>query len=580
MARIRRLKISNFRSIQALDWFPSPGINCLIGPGDSGKSSILDAIDLCLGARRNAPFGDTDFHNLNVAVPIEISITLGELSDDLMNIEVYGDHLQGFNLQTGSIEDEPGNNLETVLTLRLRVESDLEPEWSLHSGRAEEQGHSRNLKWKDRASLAPARIGTYAHSNLSWSRNSVLNRLTEDKPNLGEELAKAARQARNSFGQEAAAPLAETLRVVSETATPLGVPVGAKVKALLDAHTVSIGDGAIALHNENGVPLRSLGTGSSRLLVAGLQRAAAKKASIALVDEVEYGLEPHRLIRFLDSLGAKEKEEPPVQAFITTHSPVALRELDGDQICIVRSAQGQHTVHSAGTSNDIQGTLRAAPDAFLSKFVLVCEGASEVGFVRGMDIYGVENRDEVSVYAAGGAFINVGGGSPDNCFIRGTALLKLGYHAIVVVDADKQANQGNINTFLRRGGQYVTWQAGHALEDELFATLSDAAIDQMLSIAKERLQNSLVAQHIQSMSNNEHSLGDIEASRAAGTPYSDEVRALLALASKNDTNSWFKTLGTYQKVAREAVFPNFDQAKQEFRDVVNQLKGYINAAGA
>jgi putative ATP-dependent endonuclease of OLD family len=579
MTRIRKLSIRNFRSIQSLDWTPSPGINCLVGPGDSGKSSILDAIDLCLGARRNAPFGDTDFHNLNVSVPIEISITLGELSDDLMNIEVYGDHLQGFNSQTNSIEEEPGNGLETVLTLQLRVESDLEPEWNLHSARAEEHGHVRNLKWKDRTTLAPARIGAYAHSNLSWSRNSVLNRLTEDTPDLGAELAKASRQARNSFGQEAAASLTDTLRVVKETAAQLGVPVGDSVQALLDAHTVSIGDGAIALHNENGVPLRSLGTGSSRLLVAGLQRVAASKAAIALVDEVEYGLEPHRLIRFLDSLGAKEKEEPPLQAFITTHSPVALRELDGDQIFIVRSSQGQHTVRIAGTSNDIQGTLRVAPDAFLGKFVLVCEGASEVGFVRGMDIYGVENQNEMSLYAAGGAFINVGGGSPDNCFIRGVELLKLGYHAIVVVDADKQAKQGNIDIFLELGGQYVTWQKGHALEDELFATLGDAAIDQMLVIAKERFPANLLAQHIQSKSNNRHSLADIEASRAAGAPYSDEVRALLALASKNETNSWFKTLSTYQKVAKEAVFPHLDQSKQEFRDVVTQLKGYINAAG-
>nr|WP_290371002.1 AAA family ATPase [Pseudomonas mediterranea] len=64
MARIRRFQIQNFRSIQNLDWTPSPGFNCLIGPGDSGKSSILDAINLCLGARRNAPFGDTDFYHL------------------------------------------------------------------------------------------------------------------------------------------------------------------------------------------------------------------------------------------------------------------------------------------------------------------------------------------------------------------------------------------------------------------------------------------------------------------------------------------------------------------------------------
>ena len=29
---------------------PAPGINCLIGPGDIGKSTLLDAIDLCMGA--------------------------------------------------------------------------------------------------------------------------------------------------------------------------------------------------------------------------------------------------------------------------------------------------------------------------------------------------------------------------------------------------------------------------------------------------------------------------------------------------------------------------------------------------
>lgn len=61
MTRVRHLEIQNFRSIQAFNWAPANGVNCLIGPGDSGKSTILDAIDLCLGARRSAPFGDTDF---------------------------------------------------------------------------------------------------------------------------------------------------------------------------------------------------------------------------------------------------------------------------------------------------------------------------------------------------------------------------------------------------------------------------------------------------------------------------------------------------------------------------------------
>ena len=58
MARIRVVEISNFRAIKELKWLPDAGINCLIGPGDSGKSSILEAIDLCLGARRSVTFSD------------------------------------------------------------------------------------------------------------------------------------------------------------------------------------------------------------------------------------------------------------------------------------------------------------------------------------------------------------------------------------------------------------------------------------------------------------------------------------------------------------------------------------------
>jgi recombinational DNA repair ATPase RecF len=52
MARIRKIEIQNLRGIKELVWLPLAGINCLIGPGDSGKSSILDAIDYCVGAAR------------------------------------------------------------------------------------------------------------------------------------------------------------------------------------------------------------------------------------------------------------------------------------------------------------------------------------------------------------------------------------------------------------------------------------------------------------------------------------------------------------------------------------------------
>lgn len=575
MTRVRRLEIRNFRSIQVLDWAPSNGVNCLIGPGDSGKSTIIDAIDLCLGARRSAPFGDTDFFNLDVTRTIVIAVTLGALPDALKNIDTYGEFLRGFDFGTGLIEDEPRAGLETVLTLKLEVKGDLEPSWMLYSDRAAHQQLERSLAWKDRSLLAPARIGTYSNTNLSWAKGSVLNRLTEERANLGSELANAARAARATFGAQAGPQLAQTLQVVHRTATELGVTIGTNAQALLDAHSVSIGDGAIALHNETGIPLRSLGTGSGRLLVAGLQRAAAPAANIALVDEVEYGLEPHRLMRLLDSLGAKDPTEP-LQVFMTTHSPVTLRELAGNQLFVTRQRAGIHTTACAGTGDGIQGTLRKAPEAFLSRSVVVCEGASEVGFARGMDQWWVQ-CGATSFLANGGSYVDAGGGSPDQCFTRGEAFLKLGYRVLVFIDADKPVTTiGLVERFVAAGGQCITWRPGLALEDELFRYSSNEAVHALLNKADAMVGRELMAEHIKSKSNGQTTLDTIEAEGLI-SGYTPASRALLGLAARNNKNGWFKSVSGFQEIARDVVGPHIANAEPGFVQITNQLWGWTSA---
>lgn len=575
MARIRRLHIQNFRSIQMLDWAPAAGINCLVGPGDSGKSSILDAIDLCIGARRSAPFGDTDFFALDVTQPISIAVTLGGLTDELKNFDSYGEFLRGFDVTTGLVEDEPRAGIETVLTVCLKVTSDLEPSWTLYSDRASQQGLERSLAWKDRVALAPARIGSFANANLSWTRGSVLNRLTDERANLGAELARAAREARMNFGNQAGPQLAQTLQVVTHTAVQLGVPVGAAAQALLDAHSVSIGDGAIALHSDSGIPLRSLGTGSARLLVAGLQRAAAQAATIALVDEVEYGLEPHRLARLLDSLGAKDPT-PPLQVFMTTHSPVSLRELSGSQVFVVRTRVGRHEIRAAGVTDDVQSTLRADPEAFLAKSVLVCEGASEVGLARGFDQFGVQQGNP-SFFALGGAYVDVGGSNPDRCFTRGTALLGLGYRVLVLVDADKPTTPAVAAAFHAAGGQALTWRPGRALEDELFSSLTDNAIDALLAKACEVMGRDLVSAHIQSKSNGQSTLASVELDRLM-RGYTQAARELLGTASRVKGGGWFKSVSIYQEVARTIVGPDAANAEAGFRTILEHLWAWTRAA--
>jgi putative ATP-dependent endonuclease of OLD family len=499
MARIRKLEIENFRGIETCSWHPSPGLNCLIGPGDSSKSTILDAIEFCIGARRNLQFTDADFHRLNIDRPIEITVTVGELSDSLKNIEAYGLYVRSFEAATGEIEDEPEHQHETVLSVRLTVSSDLEPVWTLVSERAEAQGQSRSLNWSDRVRLAPTRIGVFSDYHLGWSRGSVLNRLSEERADASAALAKAARQAREAFGDDAQNQLANTLDIVEATATDLGIEVGENIRAMLDAHSVSFSGGTISLHSEDGVPLRGLGTGSARLLIAGLQRKAAAESTILLIDETEHGLEPHRIVRFLHSLGANEKSNPPLQVFMTTHSPVVLRELSGSQLAIVRKMAASHDVLSIGEIDEIQSTVRLYPEAFLARSVLLCEGDSEVGFVRGIDQFRTAHG-EISISATGVALVDCGGGDADRCFLRATAFADLGYDTAVLRDNDLAPTEGVEEEYFARGGAVTSWREERTLEDELFLSLTDDGIDELIDYAVELHGEGIVNDHISSVS--------------------------------------------------------------------------------
>ena len=272
----------------------------------------------------------------------------------------------------------------------------------------------------------------------------MLNRVSEERADASAALVKAARDARAAFGDEAQGQLGETLGIVEATARELGITVGENIKALLDAHSVSFSGGTISLHDEDGVPLRGLGVGSTRLLIAGLQRRAAARATIILIDELEHGLEPHRIIRLLGSLGAKE-ENPPLQVLMTTHSPVVLRELSGDQLFVVRTGTDKHEIQAVGTADDIQSTIRLYPDAFLAASVIVCEGASEVGLLRGLDQYRTANGHKSSS-AEGASLVDCGGGDADRPFRR-RAFRALGYRTAILRDNDIRPTQGTRSGF-------------------------------------------------------------------------------------------------------------------------------------
>jgi putative ATP-dependent endonuclease of OLD family len=63
---IYALTIKQFRGIEAFTWRPGKGVNIILGGGDVGKTTILEAIALLLSPTNAVNISDTDYYLRNV----------------------------------------------------------------------------------------------------------------------------------------------------------------------------------------------------------------------------------------------------------------------------------------------------------------------------------------------------------------------------------------------------------------------------------------------------------------------------------------------------------------------------------
>lgn len=577
MSQIRHIHVKNFRVIHELEWLPKPGLNCLIGPGDSGKSTLLDAIDLSLGARRSYPFSDADFFNLDTTNPIEIWVTIGALSEELKNVYTYGMFLRSFDSVSGLISDEPQAGQEVVLTIKMTVAEDLDADWLLYSERAEAEGIERRLSWKHRELVAPARLGVASNHHLAWGNRSVLNKLSEDDLDISSTLAQLSRTARQKFSGHEVAGIGDVLSRVKTLANNLGVPVG-DLKALLDVNSVSLSRGAISLHNNDNTPLWQLGTGSARLLVSGLQKSAST-SNIFIVDEAEYGLEPYRISRLLNELGSKEVT-PEQQVFITTHSPYVLRELQAAQLHVIRKAGAipfpppysdhSHQIYSLTGGDEQQSTLRVCAEAFFSQSVIVCEGKTEIGLVRGVDL-NYQDRSVLTIQSYGASCADGGG---ESMFVRAKVFRSLGYPTAILKDSDKHTEHENPSDEARtKGIQIFEWGHEYSTEDALFNCCPAGIIPDLLNVAVERKGYDSINANIEMVSENQLTLEDCL------HRFDDKWRPVLAKAAKSKKGAWYKDIEPAENIARLLIGPQYEKFPQVFRQPLDDLFSWAKPAG-
>jgi hypothetical protein len=480
--QIRQLKIQNFRGIASLTWAPRDAFCCLIGAGDSGKSTILDAAEAALNSRWFS-FSESDFLACDTSSTIEIEVTVGELSKTLKSDERFGLYIQGWT-SGGELRDEPEDDDEPVLTVRLTVDATLEPVWELVCDRVETP---RTISNRDRALFGLVRLAGDDARHLAWGQGSVLSRLTGDNKEAASRLAEAYRAARDSAKLDEIESLATTATAAEGFAKGLGAYVEGHYEPGLELGRSGLSSGSIALHDD-GVPLRLAGLGTRRLATLAIQKSAISEGAIILVDEIEHGLEPHRIIGAISQLKADQSSAaaagaPVGQVLLTTHSDIALAECGAQSLHVIKTSRPDRvtTAIKTGAPVPIAALMRFTPRAFFAKRILVCEGMTEVGLLLGVREQWPSRHQGRPIEQMGVALADGNGAQAPSMAL---ALAALGYPTALFMDSDVPLPPPTIASLAAAGVPIYEYGSMLNTEQAIFSAASDKMVQNLLAVAR------------------------------------------------------------------------------------------------
>jgi len=408
--RIAYIKIENFRGIKNGELL-FPDHAALVGDNNCGKSTVLEAIDLCLGPERLSKRSVIDEHDFYAGqyidaekkqVEIKIEIIITNLTDE--QTRHFKDHLEWWNGETSTLLEGPppeGTDQAAVLPA-LRVgftgvyngEEDDFTGATYYLSPVRDDGGRDAFRTSDKRLcgflfLRTLRTGSRA---LSLERGSLLDiilRLQEKRLQMWEEV----------LGQLRKLPVAEKKELgISDILTSVQEAVRSFVPAdwaesphmrvsdltrenLRRILTVFMGTGAKqADGSDYAAPFQHQGTGTINTLVLALLSLIAdlKQNVIFAMEEPEIAIPPHTQKRIINSVRNKS-----AQAIFTSHSPYVLEEFKPSQVIVIRREDGE----MSGTPAEYPPAVKPKTyrtqfrsrfcEALLARRVLIAEGRTE-----------------------------------------------------------------------------------------------------------------------------------------------------------------------------------------------------------
>lgn len=528
MAKIHSLKIKNYRGIENFEQvFGETNFICLIGRGDSGKTTILHAINAVLAPNWNYSFNDTDFFNGEINHQIEIEASLYDLPVELITDSKYGLHKRLLNSASIIVDDlklEDSENNKDILTIKLIVKKDLEPKWFVTNNR--ENQEDVEIRSSDRAKLNVFLVSDFIDRHFSWSKGNPLYSLLklENIENVTDEIIiKAYREAKDSIDQISFTSFNEVLKKIRDAASSFGLSIENSTSSI-DFNNTFIREGNISLYEDN-VPFRMKGKGTKRLLSIAIQLELAKHGGIVLIDEIEQGLEPDRA-KFLSK---KLKDNNKGQVFITTHSSNILVELNAKDIFLMSKNKSPLFTFN----EDFKGTIRKNPEVFFSKRIIVCEGATEIGICRALNEYLITNGKNSFAYLG----IAMADGTGSNFIEYSKKFKDAGLDVCVFCDSDDEGINNKKQALRDKQILIIDCDDTYAIEQQLFNDLPWDEVIQLIKYAiDEKTEQGILA------TTGKESISDLI------TNDSLEIRNLLGEKAKGYKENTKKIEGWYKRI--------------------------------
>jgi putative ATP-dependent endonuclease of the OLD family len=414
--KIYSVAIENFRGIRSTKLI-LPDHAVLIGDNNTGKSSVLEAIDLVLGPdrlSRRPPVDEHDFYQGKYLAVVAEGVAEGAAPADAPKITVevtitglsveqqarFGDYIEWLKTGAGAFYDAPDpagvDAADIVAALRVTFIGAYNPDEDDFEGATyfsrslDEADTPTPFSKKDKQHcgflfLRSLRSGSRALSLEHGSLLDIILRLQEIRPQMWEDTISTLAEFDVASDPELGiSGVLESINTSLKKYVPRewGAKPHLKVSNLTREHLRKVVTAFIATGDgDHAAPFYRQGTGTINMLVLAMlsQIAEDKQNVIFAMEEAETAIPPYaqkRIVHELRKLSA--------QAIFTSHSPYVLEEFSLDETVILsRSDDGVLTQAKIALPESVkhkryrQEFRTRFCEGLLSRRVLIAEGATE-----------------------------------------------------------------------------------------------------------------------------------------------------------------------------------------------------------